>query len=543
MSGATRLAQTALMAAWAHTYRRLVGTRDLAATQSAVLRRVLTANTEAEFGRAHSFAALRTPAEFRAGVPLSTWDDYTEPVARIANGEPQVLTSERVQLLEPTSGSTAATKLVPYTAGLAREFRAGLQPWLHDILRAHPTVRSGRAYWSVTPVTTQSADRATVPVGFEEDTAYLGGLGQRLLGLVLAVPGDVRHAPTMDEFRRRTSLALLAADDLTLVSVWNPTFWTLLLDWMADHAAELVADLRRRETASGRLAVVTHALANRDFAALWPRLALISCWADAHAAAPASALAQRFPGAVLQPKGLLATEAIVTVPLERAGGAVLCARSHFYEFLDAAGDARLAHEVEIGGRYQVVVTTSGGLYRYRLGDLVEVTGRFGALPVLGFLGRADSVSDLVGEKLSEAAAGAALRAAGAPASAMLVPDADRYLLLVEPDAAGLAGRVDDAGLTGRVDDAGLNGRVADAGLTGRVDAALRAGFHYDYARRLGQLRPVAAVVVPQLAARHLAARVAAGQRLGDIKPTPLGPGGGWWLPQPGPASAGQTGHA
>ena len=498
MSLATRAAQTALLAAWTPAYRRLVGVRDLAEVQADVLRRIVAANADSGFGRAHAFGAMRSVADYRAGVPLSTWDDYAGPAARIAAGEQGVLTTERVRLLEPTSGSTATTKLVPYTAGLAREFQAGLQPWLHDILRAHPGVRSGRSYWSVTPVATR-AGQAAVPVGFEEDTAYLGRLGERLLSLVLAVPSGVKHAPTMEEFRRRTSLALLAADDLTLVSVWNPTFFTILLDWMVDHADELIGELGGR-VGGRRLALVASALAGRDFAVLWPRLALVSCWADAHAAAPAAELARRFPAATLQPKGLLATEATVTVPLERAGGAVLCARSHFYEFVDADGRARPAHELEVGSRYEVVVTTSGGLYRYRLGDLVEVTGRCGALPVLRFVGRADKVSDLVGEKLSEAAVGAALRAAGAP-SAMLVPDADRYLVLVESDAPGLAER---------------------------VDAALRAGFHYDYARRLGQLRPVAVVVVPDLRRRHLAACVAAGQRLGDVKPTPLGPGGGWW---------------
>ena len=65
---------------------------------------------------------------------------------------------------------------------------------------------------------------------------------------------------------------------------------------------------------------------------------MISCWADAAGAAPAAALASRFPSAVLQPKGLLATEGFVSLPLAAAGGAVLSARSHFFEFFEAGDE-------------------------------------------------------------------------------------------------------------------------------------------------------------------------------------------------------------
>ena len=88
----------------------------------------------------------------------------------------------------------------------------------------------------------------------------------------------------------------------------------------------------------------------------------------------------------IQPKGLLATEGIISLPLWECPAPALAARSHFFEFaeLDAQSDParrgafprrpRLAHEVELGGRYRVALTTAGGLYRYLLGDEVQVVG-------------------------------------------------------------------------------------------------------------------------------------------------------------------------
>ena len=119
--------------------------------------------------------------------------------------------------------------------------------------------------------------------------------------------------------------------------------------------------------------------------ALWPNLALVSCWTDAAAGYFAGHLARLVPHAEIQPKGLIATEGFVSLPLVGQDGAGLAVRSHFFEFLesDAAGP-RLAQELERGGRYRVVLTTGGGLYRYDLGDEVEVTGFAGECPLLRF---------------------------------------------------------------------------------------------------------------------------------------------------------------
>ncbi len=61
----------------------------------------------------------------------------------------------------------------------------------------------------------------------------------------------------------------------------------------------------------------------------------------------------------------------------------------------------LAHELQVGQHYQLVLTTAAGLYRYCLGDLVEVNGFLGQAPQVTFLrkvGEGDAVN-LVGEKL------------------------------------------------------------------------------------------------------------------------------------------------
>ena len=160
---------------------------------------------------------------------------------------------------------------------------------------------------------------------------------------------------------------------------------------------------------------------------VWPRLADLSCWADGASSTLLPLTRCVLPHVAVQPKGLVSTEAFVSIPLTGQSGAALAIRSHFFEFMEVSSRrCRLAHELERDGRYEVVVTTAGGLYRYRLYDKVIVTGYLNNCPLLRFVGRTNRGSDLVGKSLASRMWArlflASLRDLGVvPVFAMLVP--------------------------------------------------------------------------------------------------------------------------
>src|SRR3954464_2599225 len=91
-------------------------------TQLGLLRNYLRENSATAYGQAHQLAAIRSHEEFARRIPLITYDELEPFVSRVRAGELNVLTRERVMHLIPTSGSTAARKLIPFTNGLQREF-------------------------------------------------------------------------------------------------------------------------------------------------------------------------------------------------------------------------------------------------------------------------------------------------------------------------------------------------------------------------------------------------------------------------------------
>jgi hypothetical protein len=484
--------------------------RDPAVAQEQILSAYLAENSETAIGRAHGFSAIRSVEEYQTRVPLTTYDDLEPLIERIASGHAGVLTGSPVTRLVPSSGSASAAKLIPYTPSLQREFSRAIGAWIVDLYLHRPRLLGGTAYWSISPAMPSSTRRDSieaVPIGFDDDSAYLGGSRQALVRAVLAVPAGVRSITDLDAFRHTTLLFLLRARELRIISVWHPSFLTQLLDALEARWDRLIADLARCDA---RRAAELRPLRSDDVQRIWPKLALISCWGDGPARSAAESLARRFPHVELQPKGLIATEAIVTIPF--GGRHPLAIGSHFFEFLDPHGRARLAHQLERGVDYTVVVTTAGGLYRYRLADRVTVDGWCEATPSLCFLGKEDSVSDLFGEKLSDAFVAKVLASlledGRPPAFAMLAPhrtaSGTSYTLFIEGDRPG------------------------PPDLAAMLERELRRNPHYAWCVDLGQLRPAGVMRVgPGAHEAYLDLCVAKGRRLGDIKPVSLDPDLGW----------------
>src|SRR6266581_3237025 len=90
--------------------------------QERKLRSYLANNTQTAFGKAHSFETIRNYEEFTRRVPLADYDSFEPWIARIRQGEMNVLTAQPVTHLVPTSGSSGARKLIPFTHGLQHEF-------------------------------------------------------------------------------------------------------------------------------------------------------------------------------------------------------------------------------------------------------------------------------------------------------------------------------------------------------------------------------------------------------------------------------------
>jgi hypothetical protein len=356
-------------------------------------------------------------------LPVVSYDDLAPWIERICAGEPDVLFAGRPVAYERTSGSSGGAKLIPYSAEGLLDIQRAVTPWVSRVLEGI----TGSVYLAISPATRQQEFIGGIPVGLP-DSAYVG------VPFRSAVPFEIASIADVAQWRAETVRHLQAARDLELISVWSPTFLLRLLD-------EAEFD--------------------------WPNLKTISCWASGTSKPFAADLAKRFPHVRIEPKGLMSTECIVTLPgqgLNPYG---------FFEFEPVEYDV-----------YEVIATTASGLYRYRTGDLVNAA--------LEFLGRRGIVSDLAGEKLTEAFVSKCVE--HVPGFRFLAPDSNGYVLVTE---TGVPVNIES------------------------VETRLCENPQYAYARKLGQLRPLRLTQLRNLYDRYTQSQIARGARLGDIKPAVL----------------------
>ncbi|MFN7903873.1 MAG: GH3 auxin-responsive promoter family protein [Pseudobdellovibrionaceae bacterium] len=243
---------------------------------------------------------------------------------------------------------------------------------------------------------------------------------------------------------------------------------------------------------------------------LWPDLTVVSFWTDGPSALFFDDLRPFLRNIQIQSKGLMATEGIVSIPMGMQGGCPLAVHCQFLEFIDLdQQEIKLVHELQLGKRYSPVISNSAGLYRYHLKDIIECTGFFENTPLVRFVGKLESVSDLCGEKLSTEQVLSAIEDTQRELQIEM-----KWMQILASQKAGLGYVV----LT-HANSQDLS-RIEEV-----LDQKLRKNIHYDYARKLGQLDRIRSYrfELSYLQDQYQNFMISEKIKVGDIKFQPLMP--------------------
>jgi hypothetical protein len=437
--------------------------------QAQRLRHILRQAAHTGVGQANDFAGLARIVdpvamirEYQRRVPVRTCTEMRADLDAVYAGDWQRLCPSTPMFFAMTAGSTGQFKFIPITEEFRREVGEGSQIFYGALESAYPSLRGlkcqflvGSAEGGMTP--------GQIPRGFAsgfnykhlpwllrrrfvlpywiftlhdaEDRAYAAGrlmVAERRLGALCAIsPVNIINVHKALERHAERLIADVEAGTLTLHGTaavpgsyrGNP-----------NHA--LADDLRHAWRRGGRLPAKL----------LFPSLQVLVCWQGGNMGYYLHELGERFDHVNQFEFPISASEALFAIPREgnRAGG-VLAVTSHFLEFISAdpdagAGTALRADQLQVGATYRVVVTTSGGLYRYDMEDLIRVTGTFGQTPVIAFVSKADRRVSVSNERLSELDVTEAMRAASGATDSwfddfLFVPCADRRYRVILDGAA------------------------------------------------------------------------------------------------------------
>jgi len=439
------------------------------ATQLRVLRRIVAAQRDTRFGREHGFASIRSLEEFRRCVPVQTYESIAAYIKGQEKTGEKALNAQTPLFYARTSGTTGAPRHIPMTSRSLKEQQRAQRLFAYVQHHAVPDAYDGKILAIVSP-----AVEGHLPTGtpYGSTSGHLYRSMPRLARLKYAIPAEVF---ALENYELKYLLILrlsLPFGDLSAMGTANPSTFLKLLDTLRANRETLLADLEGgtfsreaelpeplRRVITGRLGCTSRRLEELrrallqpevSFADLWPNLRLVSTWTGGNCGIALKRVQKLLPKATrVVELGYLASEfrGSVTVDPEANLG-LPTLQENFFEFVEKEKweseekEFLTLDQLELGREYYVLVTTSAGLYRYFINDIVRVSGRFEATPTIEFVQKGKGVTSITGEKLYEgqvldAVAKAQREFAMASRFFVLLADVERagYQLLIELDQA------------------------------------------------------------------------------------------------------------
>lgn len=395
--------------------------------QHRILQELLALNSGSDFCRDFGLHPGMSLNEFRNRVPVADYELIRPYVDRVSKGEHQALLGKHNRLLmfAVTSGTTAESRLIPVTDRFLSDYRRGWQIWGIGAYSEHDHLPE----LNIVQVASSHRRFAT------EDGTPCGNISGLVVSMQNAIVRTLYTIPAslMDvkspAVKRHMILRLALQDPMVGAMITaNPSTLLQMMEQANADADQLIREihnggwttigdekpegtirtLRPNPARARELEQILNEHGRLLPTACWPWLKMLGVWCGGSCAAYIRRLQELCQGLPVRDHGLHASEGRMTLPLQdNSPSGVLEVETHFFEFMpieDAESTQPVvleACELIEGREYFILLTTSSGLYRYNIRDVVRCVGFYGSTPLLEFRHKGAHMSSITGEKLAE----------------------------------------------------------------------------------------------------------------------------------------------
>lgn len=409
-------------------------TKNPMAVQTKLLMELLEENKDTEYGKKYGFGEIKTIEEYQEKVPVTEYDHYAQYIDRMSdNGERSLISANEPVWYNKTSGTVGVPKKIPYTQKTRDWFNRYSLGYQQGFLLKNigDKFYGGRALNLI---------RCGGKIVRLPDDVPFGPISEAALRPYIDRWDSIFSMPTQAVFAGKgidtrylnARYALCDRDVNNIICTFTGFLldfcryieknWKLLVNdiekGVIDKKIELPNDVR--ETLSADIkpmperAAELRAIFEKGFdepfmPQVWPELNYLVGGASAGFARYTDEVRSRYLGTDIAffYRGISASEGIFTVPVALADHqSCLIPDSLFYEFIDIdKEDAKpvTMDKLEVGKKYELVISNYSGFYRYRMKDVLLVVGFHNATPLVEFQYRIDKTVSLMGEKTTEMA--------------------------------------------------------------------------------------------------------------------------------------------
>lgn len=408
--------------------------QDAVAIQEKFLLERLSENKDTEYGKLFGFEDIHSVEEYQKELPITFHYDYEAAIDRQVDGEEGLLTADKPVFYCISSGSTDSPKYVPI---VEKDLQRQYFYW-HDLIRE--TIRRqipdatdeelfGRIFETGEFRRNFMSDGTMSGVRASALHRYLESKGEFDSNCYTA-PLEVMFPDQMEDMLYVKLRFALACRDVTaihgvfvnrvvgmfryLVDNWDAFLsdietgevsdcfpvsheWRRYLEEKLPADPERAAELRKFPKESLSKGLVRK---------IWPKIKYGQLIGGSMFAAYMDMLWTYVEDLPIHFFTYAASEGCFGIARnmgEEDAYYVLLPDTCFYEFLSETGDGERIYtirDVEVGSKYEILITTLSGMYRYAIGDVVEVVGFEGQAPVVRVCYRKSQVINIADEKMN-----------------------------------------------------------------------------------------------------------------------------------------------
>ncbi len=413
-------------------------TKDPMKAQEKTLKKILKRNKNCELGKKYNFDNIKTIADYQKMVPLSTYDDYAPYVDRMIHNKENNLmfTGWNVRYCS-SSGSVGKPKILP---------KSVKDLWTMQCVGFSGTVATSAHHlkkYKNKKMPAQMGPLVLILTGHPlEDGKMCNGAAQIPVLYLLPITRFFCTSPSSllvpehEELLDTSYLQLRFALENSKVSYIGSlviTLVTTMFDYLKENwemlcddiekgiinpnikiTPELKAEYSKKFKPNPKRAAELRREFEKGFddpiaPRIWPKLS----WAYGMVGSNLKVFVEKLRKYIgddvpIHGMGFAAAEGFfaMATKLDSHDGTLL-PHTLFYEFLPINDDdeddidetkALLIDQLELGKKYELVVSNFSGLYRYRMEDVVQVTGMHNNTPTIEFLYRRNLGMNLANEK-------------------------------------------------------------------------------------------------------------------------------------------------
>ena len=404
--------------------------------QDEVLRHILTTAKDTVYGKEHHFdkiLAAKSPEElfeqYRKNVKINDYEDLRPYIERHKNGEPDILFPGKPKMYATTSGTTKEPKWIPVTEEYYQTvYKKMNQGWFYSMIMNRPRVFYGPCISIVGKAIEGAAPDGTV-------YGSISGVMQRdipnFMKSVYTAPADVfhiadykaRYYAIMRMGIERDTHLILTANPSTLVEM--QTNANEFYDDYCDDIEHGTVSKKFPIPDNIREAMIAYTKPNPERAAelrklkerygtvlpkhYWPNMQVVNVWFCGNTRIYYEKIRDSFPpDCVFHEFSYVSTESKAGLVLKsNTEETTVFGHKTYFEFIHESDldnpDPTIYQLYELieGQRYCMLVTTSSGLYRYNMNDLLEISSYYNDFPLIKFIQKVNGTISLTGEKLHE----------------------------------------------------------------------------------------------------------------------------------------------